>query len=111
MKEFATKAVLVSEGDIKTYEITFVDKHGREITVTAEGTNMVSALKTVIKQRRVDQLTKVPTWIWLVVYLAFTSTFAFALIKSATPLTMVLATTLVVLATKLLTDTYFKFTK
>jgi hypothetical protein len=111
MKEFATKAVLVSEGDIKTYEITFVDKHGREITVTAEGINMVSALKTVIKQRRADQISKVPTWVWLVVYLAFTSTFAFALIKSASPFTMILAAGLVIFATKLLTDTYFKFTK
>lgn len=111
MKEFATKAVLISEGETKTYEITYVDKHGREITVTAEGSNMVSALRTVIKQRSADKLMALPTWIWLVIYLVFTSAFAGALIKSASPLTMILGASLVILATKLLTDTYFKFTK
>ena len=111
MKEFATKAVLVSEGDIKTYEITYVDKHGREITVTAEGTNMVSALKTVIKQRIADRLASLPAWIWLVVYMAFSSAFAFVTIKTQSPLTMILGAGLLILATKLLSDTYFKFVK
>lgn len=111
MKEFATKAVLVSDGDIKTYEITYVDKHGREIIVTAEGTNMVSALKTVIKQRTADRLSSLPTWVWLVVYMAFSSAFAFVTIKTQSPLTMILGAGLLILATKLLSDTYFKFVK
>ena len=111
MKEFATSAVLMIDGDIKTYDITYIDASGREITVSAEGINMVTALQTVIKQRKADRLKSVPTWIWLLVYMLFTTAFAIAAIKTGSPLMLITGVAVVVLATKMLTNGYFKFVK
>lgn len=111
MKEFATSAVLLKDGKTKTYEISYIDGSGREITVEAKGVNMVSALGTVLKQRKADKLASIPTWVWLCFYMVFATAFAITAIQTASPLMCILGLGLLIGVTKLLTDTYFKFVK
>ena len=81
MKAFAEKATLMADGDgIKLYEVIWYDGHGKKHLDTARGHNMKSALDTILKQKKADNIKSVPEWVWILLYLVITCSFSFSVV-------------------------------
>tara|TARA_R110000764_G_scaffold20104_6_gene51952 strand:+ start:1043 stop:1384 length:342 start_codon:yes stop_codon:yes gene_type:complete len=113
MRAFAEKAVLTSESTdgLKSYDITWIDAHGRRHLDFAQGVNMATALKTVIRTRQAERLAKMPDWVWILAYTLFMVVFSVGAVKQNAPLLLITSIIVGAVAVKLATDRYFRFVK
>ena len=110
MKEFATKATLISEdGGIKTYRIEYVDKHGRSQEEAAIGRDMSEALRTIIKKRQYKRLESVPLFAWVFLAITLISSFSIVAIRVGSPIMTILGGGFGLAAVYMLVDKYFKY--
>lgn len=110
-KAFAKEATLVSEDSngIKTYQVNWIDKNGKEHMSHPKGTDMASALATVLRARTLSNLTELPAWVWVLAYSIFIGIYTVAAFTLNSPLLVTLGLFLMVLSVKLITDRYFRY--
>ena len=86
MKPFATEVTLVADGDVKLYQVKWVDSHGNEQETAARGHNMQSALDTVLRQKTADKFKSVPLFAWIVIYFVAMGGFAYSTLYAPGPI-------------------------
>jgi hypothetical protein len=114
MRAYAKEAILVSqgaEGDIKTYQIVWVDRKGEEHISKALGVDMKSALQTVLRTKKFVKLSGLPEWTWFLAYSVFIGTYAVAAFTINRPLLVTLGSATLLLSVKLMFDRYFRYVK
>jgi hypothetical protein len=114
MKAYAREAILISggdEGSLKTYQIVWVDKNGKQHIDSAIGTDMRSALQTVLRTRKLSKLSRLPEWTWFLAYSIFIGTYAVAAFTLNRPLLVTLGSATLIVSVKLMFDRYFRYVK
>ena len=114
MKAYAERAEIIAHNPdtgVKTYRIDWIDSEGNEQSDIALGSNMRSALSTVLRKRKATAISKLPDWVWLAVYSVFICTYATAAFTLNRPLLVLLGCVTLLTAVKLLFDRYFRYVK
>ncbi len=114
MRAYAKEAILISEGaqgDLKTYQIVWVNKNGEEFTNAAVGVDMKSALQTVLRAKKLSKLSGLPEWTWFLAYSIFIGTYSVAAFTLNRPLLVTLGSATLIVSVKLMFDRYFRYVK
>jgi len=111
MKAFATEATLIADGDLKLYQIKWVDSHGNEQQTAAKGKDMQSALKSVLRQSQRDKLENLPMFVYLLAAVLIVSSFAIVALVSQAPLVSIMGGVFLLGLLYMLLDKYFEFTE
>jgi hypothetical protein len=111
MKAFATEAKLMADGDLKLYQIKWVDSHGNENEDTVKGKDMQSALKSVLRQKQRDRLESLPMFVYLLAAVLIVASFAMVAMISQAPLVSMMGGAFLLGFLYMLLDKYFQFTE
>tara|TARA_R110000764_G_C10883127_1_gene369329 strand:+ start:393 stop:734 length:342 start_codon:yes stop_codon:yes gene_type:complete len=113
MKQFATKAELISEDSkgIKTYQIDWVDKHGVAHSDVSKGSDMKTALSAVLRKKVFKKLSDTPQWVWFASYSVFMAVYGAAAMVGNRPTLVVLGCFTLLFALRLAFDKYFRYVK
>lgn len=113
MKQFATKAELISEDSkgIKTYQIDWVDKHGVAHSDVSKGSDMKTALSAVLRKKVFKKLSDTPQWVWFASYSVFMAVYGAAAMVGNRPTLVVLGCFTLLFALRLASDKYFRYVK
>lgn len=109
-KRVATKAELIADGTEKRlYRIEYENSKGEIKETTAQGHDMSSALKTVIRREWKTRLKRLPSWVWLLAFALYVGAFATAALTQNAPILSFLGFIFILIMIKVITDNYFKF--
>jgi hypothetical protein len=113
MKQFATKAELISENTngIKTYQVEWVDKHGTQHKDVSKGSDMKTALDAVLRAKVLKKVSDAPQWLWFVTYSFFIGIYTYGAFTHNRPVLIVLGCFTLLLAARLIFDRYFRYVK